>query len=149
MNWIEIILKEISTTATVRDSTLRRSTGFALGILSLLRDASRHVVSLTMEKLLILSHEKNSDNRSRVHALNILKAVILDAALKAAIKSFIDQCLVSAFVGYTSLCWAIKNSATMMLSAVILHAVDSHKNTDGFAEQVSAWKKYIFSMARR
>jgi len=137
LKWIEIILREISTRETVRDSTLRRSTGFALGILSLLRGAPRQVVSFTMEKLLLLSDEKNNDNRSRVHALNILKVIILDAALKAAINSFVDHCLISAFVGYTSPCWAVNNSATMMLSAVMLHAVDSHKNSDAFVEQVS------------
>lgn len=35
LKWIETVLREISMTETVRDSTLRRSTGFALGILAL------------------------------------------------------------------------------------------------------------------
>lgn len=139
IKWIGIILGEISMTETVRDSTLRRSTGFALGVLSLLRGAPRQFISFTMEKLLMLSDEKNDDNRSRVHALNILKVVILDASLKTGIRRFIDDCLTSAFVGYSSLCWAVKNSATMMLSAVMLHAVDSHRNTDASIEQVSAF----------
>jgi hypothetical protein len=136
IQWAQIILTEISALETIRDSTLRRSTGFALGILSVLKGAPGQLVSDTIKKLLVISDERNDDIRSRTHALNILRMVMSDASLKPTIRTFAGDCLITAFVGYSSIHWAIKNSATMTLSAAVLHFVDS-KNSSCFTDQVS------------
>lgn len=69
--------------------------------------------------------------RTRIHALNILRLVILDAPLSAEMKPFIGDSLISALIGYSDTSWAVRNSSTMTFSAIMLRVVDADKNAGG------------------
>jgi len=155
----------------VHDSTLRRSTGYALGFLCIMRSLSsskkkerQNIITSTLAKLVKLSlptnHEKsffiypkhlasapdeiNEQTsfswKTRVHALNILRACILDAPLSEYTTIFVGDAIISSMLGsdmdYGSSfdekekCWNIQNSSTMVFSACVLRVVDSDKNAN-------------------
>lgn len=168
--WSDRLLSEISSLEKVRDSTLRRSTGYGLGFLALMRPelsvkgsprilCPRILSSLVLVSLppkfrieehmskLGLAQDVSSlfsntlrsrreglvftsveEATSRVHALNVLRLIILDAPLATEVAPFIGDCIVSALIGYTDETWAVRNSATMVFSAAMLRVVDADKN---------------------
>lgn len=140
----------------VHDSTLRRSTGYALGFLCIMRSLSsskkkekQNIITSTLAKLVKLSlptnHEKSffiypkhlasaPDEiieqtsfswKTRVHALNILRACILDAPLSEYTTIFVGDAIISSMLGsdmdYGSSfdekekCWNIQNSSSKCL----------------------------------
>ena len=176
--WAHSILQEISSKETVRDSTLRRSTGFALGILSLLRsqlsragelcqriiaqiiryslppdaemkkqiqqwnisydDAKRNFeFSSRVSSESTFVDGKNFEQRTRVHALNILRLAILDAPMTPVMNKFVGDALISAIVGYNDESWKVRSSSTMVFSAAMLRVVDADKNASKLAKKAS------------
>jgi hypothetical protein len=67
-------------------------------------------------------------SRCRVHALNILRMIILDAPLTSVISPFIGDGIISSIIGYNDSSWAIRNSSTMVFAAAMLRVVDADKN---------------------
>lgn len=172
--WSHRLIDEISLNEKVRNSTLRRSTGYALGFLAIMRadvgnksDSSIMSTPLLQQLLMLslppeqrieesLAKLKIGDNeadrrkmfvyahapdlnqhyvldsqyeaRCRVHALNILRMIILDAPLASAISPFVGDAVISAILGYDDPSWAIRNSSTMVFAAAMLRVVDSDKN---------------------
>lgn len=63
-----------------------------------------------------------------MHALNVLRMVILDAPLTTVVKSFIGDSIVSSLLGYNDPTWTVRNSSTMVFSATMLRVVDADKN---------------------
>lgn len=191
--WARRLLVEISSMDKVRDSTLRRSTGYALGFLALLRSEvvarspekalckevltelvkfslpskrdtrnrlgelgfelggnfgfstidsearsyakeASHEVSIHVFFVLwedVFAHGFNScveQSRCRVHALNILRLIVLDAPLTSVATPYIGDAMISALLGYNDGSWAVRNSSTMVFAAAMLRVVDSDKN---------------------
>ena len=169
--WASRLLREVSETDKIRDSTLRRSLGYSLGFLSLMRSeiscrpsprplcrwlltdlvkmslpSRRDVESLfskigidenLMERLFTLSSKRNNDRiladgsyevRTRVHALNALRLILLDAPLSQEVFPFVGLAIISSVVGYTDAEWSIRNSSTMLFAATMLRTIDSDKN---------------------
>ena len=165
-------MTEMCSNTTVRDSTLRRSTGYALGFQAVMRSdfaikgngselCSKIMTSLItyslpteteLKKIFVSldclrdSQQLSSlfscgnasdqiflpdtayDARCRVHALNVLRMLILDATLTPAVVPFIGDSIISSLLGYTDPTWAVRNSATMVFSAAMLRVVDADKN---------------------
>ena len=69
--------------------------------------------------------------RTRIHALNVLRLVILDAPLAKDMRKFIGDSLVSALIGYSDESWVVRNSSTMAFAAVMLRVIDADKNAGG------------------
>jgi hypothetical protein len=65
---------------------------------------------------------------TRVHALNILRAAVLDAPLAEDVRPFMGDAIVSSILGYDDEDWAVRNSATMVFAASIVRVVDADKN---------------------
>lgn len=63
-----------------------------------------------------------------MHALNVLKMIILDAPLYSAVAPFMGDCIISSLLGYSDAAWSVRNSATMVFSAAMLRAIDADKN---------------------
>ncbi|KAL3934493.1 MAG: hypothetical protein SGBAC_009805 [Bacillariaceae sp.] len=170
--WALRLIAEISTSDKVRDSTLRRSTGYGLGFLAIMRSElsrkqgppkiSNHILdtllSLSLppeERIQLMFQHLNLDDtqagvssffqlstgqgpsfvsdtkyeaRSRVHALNVLRLIILDAPLVSAMSPMVGSSMVSAILGYDDPSWAVRNSATMVFSAAMLRVIDADKN---------------------
>lgn len=180
--WASRLLREVSESDKVKDSTLRRSTGYALGFLSILRSeivmvtsssqrilCQHCIVSLIRMSLppktsfkelmtllhfnendsqLLLSYNSESDPislvsdveysvKARVHSLNILRLLILDAPLAREMLPFVGIAFVSASLGYTNDDWNVRNSSTMVFAAAMLRSVDPDKNASNADETSS------------
>lgn len=123
---------------------LRRSAGFAFSYLSILRSEPRNCIPtllpLAMETLLRtargglrcaeLSESDGPKNswRACVHALNILKFILLDAALANDVLPYVAEAAMIAVLGFQDPNWAVRNSSMMVFSAVMQRAVDNKKN---------------------
>ena len=169
--WAKRLMTEVAERDIVRNSTLRRSTGYALGFLSLMRSevssgVSRfplcfhimsslvrlalppqgqmesfltetglgnesmtgHVFSTGGRAWLDLVADSDYELRCRIHALNILRVIVLDSPLSKEVFPFIGDAITCSIVGYTDPEWAVRNSSTMVFAAVMLRAVDADKN---------------------
>mmetsp|Transcript_27746 Transcript_27746/g.66938 ORF Transcript_27746/g.66938 Transcript_27746/m.66938 type:complete len:2336 (-) Transcript_27746:142-7149(-) len=167
--WSRILMDEISLNERVRNSTLRRSTGYALGFVAILRaeikatnsrsigkDVLSQLVKMSLPPENILSAELESlglqgidsfdftfkpligpkpfvldneyEERRRVHALNILRLIILEAPLVSLVGPYIGDMMISAVFGYRDRSWSIRNSSTMVFSSAMLRVVDTDKN---------------------
>ena len=168
LKWMERIVGEVSTLDKIRDSTLRRSTGYSLTVLSLMRaegiartqhsicrsllirivslclpsktqsdmfankmqlteELQRSLYSIPGGQDMIL--QEHLDNvRTRVHALNILRSILLDAPLAREVYPFVGIALIASVIGYTDTEWSVRNSSTMVFAAAMLRSVDSDKN---------------------
>ena len=79
----------------------------------------------------LLSHSIDffsAKSRSRVHALNILRLIILDAPLANEVAPVIGDAIISAVTGYNDETWAVRNSSTMVFAAAMVRTVDADKN---------------------
>jgi Putative death-receptor fusion protein (DUF2428) len=72
-----------------------------------------------------------SQIRCRVHALNILRLIILDAPLAKEVGPFIGQAIISSIIGYYDIAWAVRNSSNMVFAAAMLRKIDADKNAKG------------------
>ncbi|GMH93953.1 hypothetical protein TrVE_jg7571 [Triparma verrucosa] len=153
--WLDQLIEIISNPET-GESTLRRSSGFGFGFLAILKaEASKNESALcerAMECLVrmclppaseIRMHESRlgmkfsppiseggpDSWKSRVHALNILRLLLLSTSLSHNLKPYYTLSLQISLIGFTSHSWAVSNSCTMVFSASMTRAVDSDKNT--------------------
>jgi hypothetical protein len=138
---------------------LRRSAGFAYSFLSLLRSEPANctptLLHEAMKALLAIvakgiangtsTEEANNAEESEaedwklsVHALNVLRLIILDGAFGADLDQYIPQSLTLAFIGFQSPHWAVRNSAMMVFSATVQRAVSKEKNDCGGSTAVTA-----------
>ena len=173
--WMTQLVDEIrGIRCTTRNSSLRRSTGYALGLLAIMRSEvssrvsprplCRHVLSVLLElslppkgQLSAILHSLGLKNlevfsflfkgtynekvdaghhrvTARVHALNVLRAVFLDAPLSVEVFPCAGDAIASAILGFVDSDWAIRNSATMVFSSVLLRVVDADKNATNSGE---------------
>ncbi|PVD25967.1 hypothetical protein C0Q70_13634 [Pomacea canaliculata] len=65
-----------------------------------------------------------------VHALNILRALFRDTRLGEDVASYISEGLMAAVRGFKSQYWEIRNSATLLLSALITRMFGVKRNKD-------------------
>lgn len=167
--WADKFLYEISSAEIVRDSTLRRSTGYGLGFLSILRSEQvspkflfpkviSYIIKLSLPAESVMKRQTSAsslssddmfiyhrkypsitglfvpdegyEERTRIHALNILRLIILDAPLAGDTREFIGDCIISSLIGYKDSLWTIRNSSTMCFAAIMLRVVDADKNAD-------------------
>lgn len=97
--WVDRLLEEISSPEKVRDSTLRRSTGYALGFVALMRSelAARSTTLCTriLKRLVLFSLPSESDLKRRFAALNSSQGEQHDVSkIFCAFESLEGPCLV-------------------------------------------------------
>jgi Putative death-receptor fusion protein (DUF2428) len=183
--WRDRLVEEISHRERVRNSTLRRSTGFALGFQSLMRaevssrasprPLCRSVLAALVSLALpirdgaaqflggfgicldgidaamkglrpsdFLGVDNPSSERVRVHALNILRQVLLDAPLAREVFPFAGAAIMASIVGYVDSSWTVRNSSTMVFAAAMLRSVDADKNAAGATSRKSVTVVELF-----
>ena len=81
--------------------------------------------------------------RCRVHALNILRLVILDAPLAKDMRCFVGDAIISALLGYDDEDWAVRNSSTMVFASAMLRVVDADKNAAKLSKLDSSKVSYF------
>lgn len=167
--WASRLIAEVSRSEKIRDSTLRRSIGYSLGFLSLMRSevssSSHHplcrhlmadiltlslpakrqydfftskigidreckqsLLSMIEAEEVVLVADGCHNQRTRVHALNTLRLILLDAPLSREVFPFVGVAIIASVIGYSDAEWSVRNSSTMVFAAAMLRSVDSDKN---------------------
>ena len=141
--WLENLFAKLR--GERKASVLRRSAGFAFSFLSLLRSEPKNcppvLLPVAMDRLFfhavngcgVDEKEPNTDSawRSIVHALNIIRLILLDATLGPDLFPYVTEATKIAVRGFKSDRWAVRNSSMMVFSAVVQRAVDNDKNENG------------------
>lgn len=144
---------------------LRRSAGFAFSFIAILRAEPSNfksvLLQLTMSKLLkcieigigdsfAVVQDKLYDKadvckiswRVSVHAMNVLKLILIDSTLGADIDNYISDSLKMVVRGLGSPIWAVRNSSMMVFTSIIQSAINNDKNDSesGIAKSVTAYE---------
>jgi len=160
--WLEDLLSRLLNEKQI--FILRRSAGFAFSFIAILRAEPGNFKSillhLTMSKLLecieiglkdsfSLGLDKEYDNtetggkiswRIGVHAMNVLKLILIDSTLGSDIDDYISESLKMVVRGLGSPIWAVRNSSMMVFTSIIQSAVNNDKNDSelGIAKSITA-----------
>ncbi|XP_069656357.1 tRNA (32-2'-O)-methyltransferase regulator THADA isoform X4 [Haliaeetus albicilla] len=124
--WLSGVLEEIKSCDP--SSTLcatRRSAGIPFYIQALLasepKKSKTDLLKMTMKELISLAAPLNESPSviPQVHALNILRALFRDTRLGENIMPYVADGIQVAILGFTSPVWAVRNSSTLLFSALI------------------------------
>ncbi|NXW83716.1 THADA protein, partial [Alopecoenas beccarii] len=124
--WLSSVLEEIKSCDP--SSTLcatRRSAGIPFYIQALLasepKKSKADLLKMTMKELISLAAPLNEPSSviPQVHALNILRALFRDTRLGENIMPYVADGMQAAILGFMSPVWAVRNSSTLLFSALI------------------------------
>mgnify|MGYP003385391556 CR=1 FL=1 len=113
-----------------------RSSLLQFTMLSLLRIASKDVNKDQQEAgedASAANEDEGEEGASRgwrrcVHAINILRLILLDGTLTAGTDAYLASSCQLAITGFRSARWGIRNSCMMLFTAVVQKSVDNEKN---------------------
>ncbi|NXF47945.1 THADA protein, partial [Oceanites oceanicus] len=124
--WLSCVLEEIKSCDP--SSTLcatRRSAGIPFYVQALLasepKKSKTDLLKMTMKELISLAVPLNESSSviPQVHALNILRALFRDTRLGENIMPYVADGIQAAILGFMSPVWAVRNSSTLLFSALI------------------------------
>ncbi|POI36127.1 hypothetical protein CIB84_000121 [Bambusicola thoracicus] len=124
--WLRCVLEEIKSCDPL--STLcatRRSAGIPFYIQALLasepKKGKMDLLKMTIKELMSLAAPSSEPPSAipQVHALNILRALFRDTRLGENIMPYVADGIQAAILGFTSPIWAVRNSSTLLFSALI------------------------------
>ncbi|XP_068014938.1 tRNA (32-2'-O)-methyltransferase regulator THADA isoform X2 [Melanerpes formicivorus] len=123
--WLRCVLQEIKSCDP--SSTLcatRRSAGIPFYIQALLAaepKSKTDLLKMAMKELISLATPLNGPSSviPQVHALNILRALFRDTRLGENIMPYVADGMQAAILGFMSPVWAVRNSSTLLFSALI------------------------------
>ncbi|NWX40607.1 THADA protein, partial [Steatornis caripensis] len=123
--WLSCVLEEIKSCDP--SSTLcatRRSAGIPFYIQALLASEPKSktdLLKMTMKELIALAAPLNESSSviPQVHALNVLRALFRDTRLGENIMPYVADGIQAAILGFMSPVWAVRNSSTLLFSALI------------------------------
>ncbi|KAF4798681.1 THADA, armadillo repeat containing [Turdus rufiventris] len=125
-HWLSCVLEEIKSCDP--SSTLcatRRSAGIPFYIQALLasepKKSKTDLLKMTMKELISLATPLNESLSviPQVHALNILRALYRDTRLGENIMPYVADGIKASILGFMSPVWAVRNSSTLLFSALI------------------------------
>ncbi|NXC96033.1 THADA protein, partial [Certhia familiaris] len=125
-HWLSCVLEEIKSCDP--SSTLcatRRSAGIPFYIQALLasepKKSKTDLLKMTMKELISLAAplKESSSVIPQVHALNILRALYRDTRLGENIMPYVADGIKASVLGFMSPVWAVRNSSTLLFSALI------------------------------
>ncbi|XP_010215969.1 PREDICTED: thyroid adenoma-associated protein homolog, partial [Tinamus guttatus] len=124
--WLCHVLGEIKTCdPSSKLCTTRRSAGIPFYIQALLasepKKGKADLLKMTMKELLALAAplKESASVIPQVHALNILRALFRDTRLGENIMPYVADGIQAAILGFMSPVWAVRNSSTLLFSALI------------------------------
>uniref|UniRef100_A0A663ER01 tRNA (32-2'-O)-methyltransferase regulator THADA n=1 Tax=Aquila chrysaetos chrysaetos TaxID=223781 RepID=A0A663ER01_AQUCH len=123
VQWLSGVLEEIKSSSTL--CATRRSAGIPFYIQALLasepKKSKTDLLKMTMKELISLAAPLNESPSviPQVHALNILRALFRDTRLGENIMPYVADGIQVAILGFTSPVWAVRNSSTLLFSALI------------------------------
>nr|XP_026646868.1 thyroid adenoma-associated protein isoform X2 [Zonotrichia albicollis] len=125
-HWLSCVLEEIKSCDP--SSTLcatRRSAGIPFYIQALLasepKKGKTNLLKMAMKELISLAAPLNESLSviPQVHALNILRALYRDTRLGENIMPYVADGIKASILGFMSPVWAVRNSSTLLFSALI------------------------------
>nr|XP_009667198.1 PREDICTED: thyroid adenoma-associated protein isoform X2 [Struthio camelus australis] len=124
--WLCHVLEEIkSCDPSSKLCATRRSAGIPFYIQALLasepKKGKADLLKMTMKELISLAAPLNESSSiiPQVHALNILRALFRDTRLGENIMPYVADGIQAAVLGFMSPVWAVRNSCTLLFSALI------------------------------
>ncbi|XP_071499457.1 tRNA (32-2'-O)-methyltransferase regulator THADA-like [Diadema antillarum] len=122
-HWLSGLLQEITSNQSMLCAT-RRSAGIPFAIQALVgpepKELGKPCFNQSMKQLLSLAQpSQQQDDTARVHALNILRALFRDTRLGQEVLPYVADGMKVAILGFAAKLWAVRNSATMLFSALI------------------------------
>ncbi|OXB65486.1 hypothetical protein ASZ78_014837 [Callipepla squamata] len=124
--WLSCVLEEIKSCDP--SSTLcatRRSAGIPFYIQALLasepKKGKTDLLKMTIKELMSLAAPLSEPPSAipQVHALNILRALFRDTRLGENVMPYVADGIQAAILGFMSPIWAVRNSSTLLFSALI------------------------------
>eukprot|EP00074_Homo_sapiens_P057928 XP_006712130.1 thyroid adenoma-associated protein isoform X5 [Homo sapiens] len=141
--WLWSVLEEIKCSdPSSKLCATRRSAGIPFYIQALLASEPKKgrmdLLKITMKELISLAGPTDDIQSTvpQVHALNILRALFRDTRLGENIIPYVADGAKAAILGFTSPVWAVRNSSTLLFSALITRifgvkrAKDEHSKTN-------------------
>ncbi|NWR67063.1 THADA protein, partial [Bucorvus abyssinicus] len=150
--WLSCVLEEIKSCDP--SSTLcatRRSAGIPFYIQALLasepKKGKTHLLQMTMKELISLAAPLNESSSviPQVHALNILRALFRDTRLGENIMPYVADGIQAAILGFMSPVWAVRNSSTLLFSALITRIFGVKRGKDEFSKKNRMTGREFFS----
>ncbi|CAM9509798.1 unnamed protein product, partial [Discosporangium mesarthrocarpum] len=68
--------------------------------------------------------------RARVHSLNILRLIFLDATLAEDVVLYVTKAMMASVCGFEDPSWAVRNSSMMLFTSLVQRAVGGETNVD-------------------
>jgi len=125
----------------------RRSAGVPFivqAVVSTEVDSAGTVFKSTMQKLLNLAGDHSADAESRVHSLNILRALYRDSKLGDLVSTFVEQGVKVSIIGFKASNWAERNAATLLFSALITRIFGVKREKDTLSSKNCLTGKVFF-----
>ncbi|KFO92910.1 Thyroid adenoma-associated protein [Buceros rhinoceros silvestris] len=150
--WLSCVLEEIKSCDP--SSTLcatRRSAGIPFYIQALLasepKKGKSDLLKMTMKELVSLAAPSNESSSviPQVHALNILRALFRDTRLGENIMPYVADGIQAAILGFMSPVWAVRNSSTLLFSALITRIFGVKRGKDEFSKKNRMTGREFFS----
>ena len=122
--WIDYILGEIEAVDVEKFCATRRSAGIPFIVQAILATElalnGHECLKYTIEKLLKFATDTRAEKFFvRLHAFNILRALYRETKLGDNIIPYVSAGVMAAIKGFASEIWSIRNSATLLYSALI------------------------------
>ncbi|XP_046339064.2 thyroid adenoma-associated protein homolog [Haliotis rufescens] len=136
--WLEEVMADIiSDDPDSRLCATRRSAGVPFYVQALVTteptSTGRVCFKSAMTRLLMLALTQSSRtqmNNAQVHSLNILRALFRDTRLGEDVVPYIADGLKAAILGFKSQVWAVRNSSTLLLSALMTRIFGVKRSKD-------------------
>ncbi|XP_048737624.2 thyroid adenoma-associated protein homolog isoform X2 [Ostrea edulis] len=137
--WLEQVMADIKNDdETNKLCATRRSAGIPFFVQTLVctepQSTGRPCFKWTMTELLLLALKEDrlcgTLSNSKVHALNILRALYKDSRLGEVVTSFVADGLRAAILGFQSPFWAVRNSSTLLLSTMMTRIFGVKRSKD-------------------
>ncbi|XP_008577142.1 PREDICTED: thyroid adenoma-associated protein [Galeopterus variegatus] len=150
--WLWNVLEEIKCSdPSSKLCATRRSAGIPFYIQALLasepKKGKMDLLKITMKELISLAGPTD-DSQSivpQVHALNILRALFRDARLGENIIPYVADGAKATILGFTSPVWAVRNSSTLLFSALITRIFGVKRGKDELSKTNRMTGREFFS----
>nr|XP_022332415.1 thyroid adenoma-associated protein homolog isoform X4 [Crassostrea virginica] len=137
--WLEQVMDDIrNDDENNKLCATRRSAGLPFFVQTLVSSeppsTGRPCFKWTMRELLQLALKEDlvsgTPSNSKVHALNILRALYKDSRLGEVVTTFVADGLRASILGFQSPFWAVRNSSTLLLSTMITRIFGVKRSKD-------------------
>ncbi|CAM9147392.1 unnamed protein product [Chrysoparadoxa australica] len=141
--WMQELLHKITTTTSTTEFVIRRSAGIASSVLGMLKAepydiSGPQLLPLATTQLLELAQSPHV--HARVHSLNVLRVLFLDACIAKEMNAYVSAALTIAMEGLDHPQWTVRNSSVMVFSAVLRLTVGNDQNVDASMETSGSGK---------